>query len=317
MADVRGYRSSANAAKLGAGSPPPSSRRASTAASSMAMHPPCPRLGVVGWAASPISTARPDAHTGVGGRSTMSLRSTAPAGVTAISSGTGSAHPRNTSATYPRSSPAGRLVLRRPPIDAVARQGSDPEPLPAAPPLARVPRRQSRRARADPPPAGIASVPGLLRPEQRRPDRRADPVGADHHVRLVGVPILEPDHRSLATGFAAYALEPVAGNPCGQAASQGGHQLGSVDYGDEGRDPEPLLECRGRVGGRYPVPVADPELGLLYWQGYRADGRPGPDVIQRTQRVGPEADAGPNLSQSRGALVDCHPDPDAAEGERR
>jgi hypothetical protein len=48
---------------------PASNARPSTSASSMAMQAPCPRNGVIGWAASPSIATRPSTHVASGSRS--------------------------------------------------------------------------------------------------------------------------------------------------------------------------------------------------------------------------------------------------------
>ena len=58
----------------------------------MAWAAPCPRFGVIGCAASPSKTTRPECHRTIGSRSQMSVRMMRSAGVAAMMAAIGSCH---------------------------------------------------------------------------------------------------------------------------------------------------------------------------------------------------------------------------------
>mmetsp|Transcript_40728 Transcript_40728/g.92360 ORF Transcript_40728/g.92360 Transcript_40728/m.92360 type:complete len:231 (-) Transcript_40728:268-960(-) len=95
------------------GTPGPSSANASassrpnTKASSIAMHPPCPKFGIIGCAASPKSTTLPFFQDTEGGRSYRSRCSTSSSGVESRRSNTSSLQPSN---SFLRNSIAGAPV---------------------------------------------------------------------------------------------------------------------------------------------------------------------------------------------------------------
>jgi hypothetical protein len=127
-------------------------------------------------------------------------------------------------------------------------------------------------------------------------------------------------NRTLApSGRASTATHscPYRATPGGRCAARRGDQVGPVGHADQLRQPGPPLHLVGPERHQQPRAVRHPGLRAEELQRAGADRVAGADVVERAERVQPQADAGADLAQLRGSLVHGHVDPDLAQRDRR
>ena len=184
-----------------------------------------------------------------------------------------------------------------------------PQPLPV---VGRQRRAPHGGGRDDRPVADLAGEPGRVRPEQRRPDRRVDAVGADDHVGLGRAAVRERRDGRVPRRRNRHAPRAEGHHARRHRRREHVEQVGPV----RGRSLDPLQRPLLTAAGPADQPAGHPVPGDRPLRPPRdlPHAVLDPDRAQHPHRVGVQRDPGPDFSQLGRRLV--HPDLDPRPRQR-
>ena len=205
-------------------------------------------------------------------------------------------------------------VRRRVPGDPSVAHRQHTEPFAASPEL-RGPVDACRRAGArHTAPRGVAAISRRVRVEQLRSHDGVQPVGTYDDVAGRSLCVLEADDHAVGRLPDVDGARVEPHHIGGQRGEKQRLQIRSQDR--DGRLAPPALEHRSRLSGQ-PSPATRADAAAQGPGTQAEDGRRQPESPEDVERVGPESDAGTDLTQLRSLLVDRRLDAHPPQRDRR